>query len=89
MPVICTAHTKSEMSFMNRNKVNTKKANSAAPPVLDPSKVPGFEDYGKHVFTGKLADKYLKKQGSSLSILKDPSWVKDHADTVAAAILDW
>ena len=42
---------------MNRNKVNTKKAN-AAPPVLDPSEVPGFEDYGKHVFTGKLADKY-------------------------------
>ena len=73
---------------MFKNKVITKKVN-AAPPVLNPSKVPGFEDYGKHVFTGKLADKYLKKQGSSLSILKDPSWVKDSADIVAAAVLDW
>ena len=94
MPVNCTAQSESlpakKMSFMNRYKVNTKKATAtAAPPVLDPSQVPGFEDYRKHVFTGKLADKHLKKQGSSLSILNFPSWVKDRADTVAAAVLDW
>lgn len=48
-----------------------------------------YEDYGKHVFTGKVADTYLKKHGASGEILKDPSWTKNHADVVAAAVLDW
>ena len=51
--------------------------------------IEAYEDYGKHVFTGKVADDYLKKQGASGDILKDPSWTKNHADVVAAAILDW
>ena len=48
-----------------------------------------YADYGKAVFTGRVADEYLKKHGSSGDILKDPSWTKTHADTVAAAVLDW
>lgn len=48
-----------------------------------------YEDFGKHVFTGTVADQYLQKHGSSAAILDDPSWVQNHADTVAAAVLDW
>jgi glutamine synthetase len=48
-----------------------------------------YEEYGKHVFTGKVADTYLKKHGASGEILKHPSWTKTHADVVAAAVLDW
>jgi glutamine synthetase len=48
-----------------------------------------YSDYGKSVFTGRVADEYLKKHGSSASILKDPSWTGSHADTVAKAVLDW
>jgi glutamine synthetase len=48
-----------------------------------------FRDYGKSVFTGKVADDYLAKHGSSGAILKDPLWVKNHADTVANAVFDW
>jgi len=48
-----------------------------------------YSDYGKYVFTGRVADEYLKKHGSSGDILNDPSWVKSHADTVAKAVLDW
>jgi len=48
-----------------------------------------YSDYGKNVFTGKVADEYLQKQGSSGKVLKDPSWVSDHSDDVAAAIVDW
>jgi len=47
------------------------------------------EHYGKHVFTGKVAHKYLAKHGSSGEILKDPSWVSKHADVVANAVFDW
>jgi len=55
----------------------------------DPLTVPKFQDYGKNVFTGKIADGYLKKHGASSDILKDPTWVKDNADLVAAAVLEW
>lgn len=68
------------------------KANgvTAAPPKpKDPSQMEEFKTYGKHQFSGKIADQYLKKQGSSVDILKDPSWVKTSADIVAAAVLDW
>jgi len=55
----------------------------------DPLDVPAFSDYGKNQFTGKVADGYLKKQGLSSDALKDPSWVTDQADKVAAAVLEW
>ena len=48
-----------------------------------------YADYGKAVFTGRVADEYLKKHGSSVDILNDPSWVATHSDTVASAVLDW
>jgi len=48
-----------------------------------------YEDFGKHVFKGVVADEYLKKHGASGDILDDPSWTKTHSDTVAAAVLDW
>lgn len=69
------------------------KANGAMmppkPKPKDPSQMEEFKTYGKHQFSGKVADEYLKKQGSSAAILKDPSWVKTSADIVAAAVLDW
>ena len=48
-----------------------------------------YSDFGKSLFTGKVADEYLKKHGASGEILKDPSWVKNHPDTVANAVFDW
>ena len=50
-----------------------------------------FKGYGKHVFTGKLAEYYLTKNGSSVAEFKDSSWVKDRpkADKIAAAVLNW
>lgn len=48
-----------------------------------------YEDYGKAVFHGKVADEYLSKHGGSGDMLKDPTWVNNHADTVANAIFDW
>jgi len=48
-----------------------------------------YEEYGKHVFTGTVADTYLKKYGASADLLKDPSWTSTHSDVVANAVLDW
>ena len=48
-----------------------------------------FEDYGKALFTGKVANEYLSKYGASSDILKDPTWVNTHADVVADAVFDW
>ena len=48
-----------------------------------------YDDYGKNVFAGKVADEYLQKQGASGDILKNPTWVKTHADVVANAVFDW
>lgn len=48
-----------------------------------------FEDFGKGVFTGKVADDYLQRHGADASLLKDATWVKTHADTVANAVFDW
>jgi hypothetical protein len=48
-----------------------------------------YDDYGSHVFAGKIADEYLSKHGASGELLNDPTWVKTRADTVANAIFDW
>lgn len=48
-----------------------------------------YEDYGKHLFTGAVAEEYLAKHGASAALLKDPTWTQHSADTVAAAVLDW
>jgi hypothetical protein len=48
-----------------------------------------FKDYGKLVFTGKVADSYLQSHGASADLLKDPTWVNHSSDIVAAAVFDW
>lgn len=48
-----------------------------------------YEDFGKNVFTGKVADEYLKKHGASKELLNNPHWVEKDADTVANAVFDW
>jgi len=50
-----------------------------------------FKGYGKHIFTGELADYYLKKNGSSFAEYQDSTWVKDRskADKIAAGVLEW
>ena len=53
------------------------------------SSVDQFSEYGKAVFTGKVADDYLTKHGASADLLKDPTWVQHSSDKVAAAVFDW
>lgn len=53
------------------------------------SNLAAYDDFGKNVFSGKVADEYLKKHGASGDILKDPNWVNTDADTVANAVFDW
>jgi hypothetical protein len=48
-----------------------------------------FKEYGKMVFTGKVADGYLQNHGASAELLKDPTWVNHSSDIVAAAVFDW
>lgn len=48
-----------------------------------------YEDFGKNVFTGSVADEYLKKHGASGALLKDANWVKSSPDVVANAVFDW
>ena len=64
-------------------------SNTAIGGVRGMASTEAYDDYGKHVFTGSVADAYLKKHGASGDVLKDPSWTKDHSDLVAAAVLDW
>jgi len=73
-------------------KALTRRAllsNSAIGGVRGMASTEAYDDYGKHLFTGSVADAYLKKHGASGDILKDPSWTKTHSDVVAAAVLDW
>ena len=50
-----------------------------------------MEDYGKNLFKGDVADKYLAKQGLPAGLLDDPSWTSSPstADSVAKAIMEW
>jgi hypothetical protein len=50
-----------------------------------------FKSYGNHIFVGNLADYYLKKNGGSVEMMDDSSWVTDRpkADIMAAAVLEW
>jgi len=74
------------------NKFNEKSSTSSLAAKTfdrDPLTVPGMEEYGKNVFTGTVAEKYLKKYGESVETLNDPNWVNEKSDNVAAAILEW
>lgn len=86
--------TRNQVTMMKGSKAKaaSKKAEApAAKPygVTSTSNMDMFSDFGKDLFTGAVADKYLKKQGLSANVLKSPSWVKDHADAVANAVFDW
>jgi len=48
-----------------------------------------YDCCGKALFKGTVADGYLKKQGLDASVLDDPSWTVNHADSVAKAVIDW
>jgi len=76
-------------SFAARSLLRHTRPAIAALGVTRSASIEPYNDYGKALFTGRVADEYLKKHGSSGDILKDPSWVKSHADTVAKAVLDW
>lgn len=71
---------------LSSSKVTTGLSNDPMPAAGEV-----FGHYGKHVFTGALADHYLKKNGGSGAMLEDSTWVSDRskADIVAAAVLEW
>jgi len=48
-----------------------------------------YEEFGKNVFSGNVADEYLQRHGASVETLKDPNWVNNDADKVANAVFDW
>ena len=79
------ATTAAARSLLRRTAATTQAAAS----VRTFASIEPYSDYGKSVFTGRVADEYLKKHGSSGDILKDPSWTVSHSDTVAKAVLDW
>mmetsp|Transcript_49176 Transcript_49176/g.73094 ORF Transcript_49176/g.73094 Transcript_49176/m.73094 type:complete len:729 (-) Transcript_49176:158-2344(-) len=77
--------------LVNSNSVSQRPTTflNAATLSRDPLTVAGLEDYGKNVFTGKVANEYLTKYGVSTDTFKDPNWVNEKSDEVAAAILEW
>lgn len=49
-----------------------------------------FESFGKMLFKGEVAAKYMKKHGLPADTLDNPSWVTNgNIDKVAASLLDW
>eukprot|EP00804_Cyclotella_cryptica_P021040 CCRYP_021158-RA/>CCRYP_021158-RA protein AED:0.15 eAED:0.15 QI:166/1/1/1/1/1/4/845/724 len=76
-------------SLLLRSRVASSAAASTLLGSTRSASIEPYNDYGKSVFIGRIADEYLKKHGSSGDILKDPMWTKTHADTVAKAVLDW
>lgn len=70
-------------------KALARKEATCAANVRAMASLAAYEDFGKMVFTGKVADEYLKKHGASGAILKDPSWVNNNSDVVANAVFDW
>ncbi len=74
-------------ALLRSTKLGTPATTAAA--VRTFASIEPYSDYGKSVFTGRVADEYLKKHGSSGDILKDPAWTQSHSDTVAKAVLDW
>jgi len=93
---VSSAHAFAPSAFIRNGLTNSPKLNSrsltsfsATKYDRDPLTVPAFKDYGKNAFAGKVADEYLKKYGLDSSALKDPKWVNEKSDDVAAAILEW
>lgn len=83
------ASSSAARSLLARSVQRAAGASSTIGATRTMASIEPYADYGKAVFTGRVADEYLKKHGSSADILDDPSWTKTHSDTVAAAVLDW
>lgn len=88
-PVDRPIKTGSKHNSVILNRSGDASVKLAEAPQPTENKMEMFEAYGSHLFAGQVADKYLKKQGLSAEVLKNPSWVKDHADAVANAVFDW
>lgn len=80
------ASARAARSLLARTASSTASRSGA---VRTMASIDPYADFGKSVFTGRVADDYLKKHGSSADILDDPSWTVTHKDTVAKAVLDW
>ena len=76
-------------SLARRGRTASSRTANAASSVRAMSNLAAYDDYGKNVFSGTVADEYLRKHGSSGDILKDPNWVNTDADAVANAVFDW
>eukprot|EP00568_Trieres_chinensis_P002215 CAMPEP_0183290816 /NCGR_PEP_ID=MMETSP0160_2-20130417/399_1 /TAXON_ID=2839 ORGANISM="Odontella Sinensis, Strain Grunow 1884" /NCGR_SAMPLE_ID=MMETSP0160_2 /ASSEMBLY_ACC=CAM_ASM_000250 /LENGTH=727 /DNA_ID=CAMNT_0025451485 /DNA_START=45 /DNA_END=2228 /DNA_ORIENTATION=+ len=87
--IASSAAVRSLAASLSRTAAGGRTAFAASGAVRTFASVDIYSDFGKGVFTGKVADEYLKKQGADGSVLKDPNWTKTHADVVAAAVLDW
>jgi len=69
--------------------VRREATRNASVHVRSMANLAAYEDFGKNVFSGKVADEYLQKHGASAETLKDPNWVNTDADKVASAVFDW
>lgn len=88
--VISTKSSPGKMGLKkNGSSPLSKSPIAAAPQPKTPADIEEFKLYGKHVFTGRVANEYLKKYGQSHTLLKNAEWTQTHADVVAAAVLDW
>lgn len=71
------------LAVLSRGRIPGRKASRLV------SSLTSYDDYGKDVFTGKVAHEYLKKHGSSQELLNSGHWTVKDPDTVANAVFDW
>mmetsp|Transcript_18466 Transcript_18466/g.35139 ORF Transcript_18466/g.35139 Transcript_18466/m.35139 type:complete len:731 (+) Transcript_18466:107-2299(+) len=78
-------------SFGSSYPPAAEKASLPNPPAPAKEAEASLEGYGKHVFWGEEAEKFLKAQGLMLADIKDPMWVHDanKADKIASAVMEW
>ncbi len=71
------------------SSVSRTSTQLAAPALQRRTFISSSDDYGKHVFSGEVADSYLTKQGLPAGLLNDPSWTTASSNKVAAAVMEW
>jgi glutamine synthetase len=77
------------MISMRALRTTARLGCSAVPATASRAFSANFDGYGDHLFKGKVADKFLAKQGVAAGAMDDPSWTTTIPDQVAAAVLDW